>query len=381
MRIIASANQKGGCGKTTTAINLSSSLSLKGQKVLLIDFDPQAHATMGLNVKPSDLEKSIYDVVTPVRNEPLGIEDILIPVRDNFDLAPSNIILSAFEQELIGLEGREDRLLQAIQPLADKYDYIVIDCPPSIGHLSFNALRAAEEVIIPIDMSLFSLRGVSKLLEIVILLKDKVGHDIRSRALITMFDRRTRYSRIVLEKVKAEFQSDVFETVIRYNIRLRETADFGLPVGDYDRHSIGHEDYENLADEVLRSDAAGLHENPNVLTAPQDILQKTDEFIDTSRELAKDESWASDMEEISESDLSASETEEFSGNVQDVSEIEESYEEDLSASEMEEYSEDEPQASELEELPTYSSQSNYSQMIEAIAANSRDSFLNDEEEI
>jgi chromosome partitioning protein len=381
MRIIASANQKGGCGKTTTAINLSSSLSLKGQKVLLIDFDPQAHATMGLNVKPSDLEKSIYDVVTPVRNEPLGIEDILIPVRDNFDLAPSNIILSAFEQELIGLEGREDRLLQAIQPLADKYDYIVIDCPPSIGHLSFNALRAAEEVIIPIDMSLFSLRGVSKLLEIVILLKDKVGHDIRSRALITMFDRRTRYSRIVLEKVKAEFQSDVFETVIRYNIRLRETADFGLPVGDYDRHSIGHEDYENLADEVLRSDAAGLHENPNVLTAPQDILQKTDEFIDTSRELAKDESWASDMEEISESDLSASETEEFSGNVQDVSEIEESYEEDLSASEMEEYSEDEPQDSELEELPTYSSQSNYSQMIEAIAANSRDSFLNDEEEI
>lgn len=406
MRIIASANQKGGCGKTTTAINLSSSLSLKGQKVLLIDFDPQAHATMGLNVKPGELEKSIYDVVTPTKNEPLGIEDILWSIRENFDLAPSNIILSAFEQELSGLEGREDRLLQAIQPLEGKYDYIVIDCPPSIGHLSFNALRAAEEVIIPIDMSLFSLRGVSKLLEIIILLKDKVGHDIRSRALITMFDRRTRYSRIVLEKVKAEFQSNVFETVIRYNIRLRETADFGLPVGDYDKHSIGHEDYENLADEILRSDAAPIHEYRSDLSAPQDILQKTEEYIDIARELPEDEMSASDMEEISEDDLTdtaaaeyspdelpASEMEVIAADEPAVSEVEEYYEENLTDTEMEEYSEDEPAASEteafsddepqsaeIEELPAYASQSNYSQMIEAIAADSRNSFRNDEEE-
>jgi|GEM_PF-576827 len=380
MRVIASANQKGGCGKTTTAINLSSSLSLKGQRVLLIDFDPQAHATMGLNVKPADLEKSIYDVVTPTKNELLGIEDILMPIRDNFDLAPSSIILSAFEQELSGLEGREDRLLQAIQPLEEKYDYIVIDCPPSIGHLSFNALRASEEVIIPIDMSLFSLRGVSKLLEIIILLKDKIGHDIRSRALITMFDRRTRYSRIVLEKVKAEFQSNVFETVIRYNIRLRETADFGLPVGDYDKHSIGHEDYENLAEEILRLDASRMQEHCNALGAPQDILQKTEAYIDIARELPEDESPASEMEELSGDDLSTAEMEEFSEDEPAVSEIEESDEDDLSAAEMEEYSEDEPTASEIEEFPAYSSQSNYSQMIDAIAANSRDSFLNDEEE-
>jgi len=229
MRVIASANQKGGCGKTTTAINLSSSLSLKGQKVLLIDFDPQAHATMGLSTTPSDFKKSIYDVITPKGNESLGIEDILVPIKDNFDLAPSSLILSAVEQELSGMEGREDRLFQAIQALKEPYDYVVIDCPPSIGHLCFNALRACEEVIIPIDMSLFSLRGVAKLLEIIILLKDKVGHDIKSRALITMYDRRTRYSRVVLEKVKAEFGNDLFDTVIRYNIRLRETADYGLP--------------------------------------------------------------------------------------------------------------------------------------------------------
>jgi len=329
MRVIASANQKGGCGKTTTAINLSSSLSLKGQRVLLIDFDPQAHATMGLNVKPSDLEKTIYDVITPKKNWLWGIEDILLPVKDNFDLAPSSLILSAFEQELSGLERREHRLFQAIQPLKDQYDFIVIDCPPSIGHLCFNALRACDEVIIPIDMSLFSLRGVAKLIEIIILLKDKIGHEIKSRALITMYDRRTRYSRTVLEKVQAEFGNNVFDTVIRYNIRLRETADLGLPIGDYDKNAIGYMDYESLAEEVIRSEETRTHQNLNTSNAAQDMLQKTEKYIDAAPELTKDE----------------------------------------------------PLASEIEEFHEYSSQSNYSQMIEAIANRSTDSFINEEDGI
>jgi len=342
MRVIASANQKGGCGKTTTAINLSSSLSLKGQKVLLIDFDPQAHATMGLNVKPSDLDKTIYDVITPKKNWLWGIEDIVVPVKDNFDLAPSSLILSAFEQELSGLERREHRLFQAIQPLKEQYDFIVIDCPPSIGHLCFNALRACDEVIIPIDMSLFSLRGVAKLIEIIIMLKDKIDHDIKSRALITMYDRRTRYSRTVLEKVQAEFGNDVFDTVIRYNIRLRETADLGLPVGDYDKHAIGHMDYENLAEEVIRSEETRTDPYLNTSNAAQDMLQKSEEYIDAAAELPEDES---------------------------------------PASEMEEFYEDESTESEMDEFPGYSSQSNYSQMIEAIANRSTDSFTNDEDGI
>ena len=328
MRVIASANQKGGCGKTTTAINLSSSLSLKGQKVLLIDFDPQAHATMGLNIMPSDLEKSIYDVITPKENESLGLKDILVPIKDNFDLAPSSVIFSAVEQELSGLEGREDRLLRAIQALEEPYDYIIIDCPPSIGHLCFNALRACEEVIIPIDMSLFSLRGVAKLLEIIILLKDNVGHDIKSRALITMYDRRTRYSRIVLEKVKAEFGNNVFDTVIRYNIRLRETADYGLPVGDYDKHAIGHQDYEDLAEEVIGSQAAETYPDHKPVNAAQDILQRTEEYIDMSVKSPVIEEPTYEMEEFS----------------------------------------------------TYSPQSNYSEMVEAIATKPTDSFFNDEDE-
>jgi chromosome partitioning protein len=329
MRVIASANQKGGCGKTTTAINLSSSLSLKGQKVLLIDFDPQAHATMGLNVKPSDLENTIYDVITPKKNGLLGIKDILLPVKDNFDLAPSSLILSAFEQELSGLERRENRLFHAIQPLKEQYDFIIIDCPPSIGHLSFNALRACEEVIIPIDMSLFSLRGVTKLIDIIILLKNKIGHDVKSRALITMYDRRTRYSRIVLEKVQAEFRNNVFDTVIRYNIRLRETADIGLPVGDYDKNAIGHKDYEDLAEEVIRSEELSISQTLNAHNVAQDILQKTEEYIDTAVE----------SPEI-----------------------------------------DQP-ISEVKAFPPSSPQSNYSQMVEVAATDSTDSYQNDKDRI
>ncbi|MDY6878849.1 MAG: AAA family ATPase [Desulfatiglans sp.] len=280
MRIIASANQKGGCGKTTTAINLGSSLALKNQKTLLIDFDPQAHASMGLDIKPSDLEKSMYDVMRPGGMTSTGIEDILIPIKDNFDLAPSSAALSAVEQELSGVDGRESMLLNAIESLSEPYDFIIIDCPPSIGHLCFNALRACQEVIIPIDMSLFSLRGVSKLLEIAILLQEKLGHEIRSRALITMYDVRTRYSRRVLEKVKEEFGENVYETVIRYNIRLRETVDYGLPIGDYDKRSIGHMDYENLAVEVLGAEAYSLEEDSDSLKASYDILQRTEEFMD-----------------------------------------------------------------------------------------------------
>ena len=250
----------------------------------------------------------------------------MIPIKDNFDLAPSSLILTAVEQELSGIEAREDRLFEAIQELKEEYDYdyILIDCPPSIGHLCFNALRASDEVIIPIDMSLFSLRGVAKLIEMITLLKDKLGHDVKSRALVTMYDRRTRYSRIVLEKVKAEFGDNVFDTVIRYNIRLRETADLGLPVGDYDKHAIGHADYENLAEEVVNLETAGIHQNLNTLNVAQDILQKTEEYMKSPG-------------------------------------IEQPY-------------------SEMDEPSTYPVQSNYSKMVEVIATKSADSFYNDEDE-
>lgn len=307
MRVIAIANQKGGCGKTTTAINLSSSLSSQGKKVLLIDCDPQAHATMGLNIHPSDLEKSMYNVITPREQDALALDEILISVKGKFDLAPSSVILSAVEQELSGVEGRENRLLQAVQSLTQPYDYSIIDCPPSIGLLCFNALRACKEVIIPIDMSLFSLRGVEKLLEIVVLLKDKLGHDIASRALITMYDNRTRYSRRVLEKVKEQFGKDVFETVIRYTIRLRETVDCGLPISDYDKHAIGNKDYDDLALELIRSATdANCEIKPDTVSGVHDILQKTESYIDAVTESAGTEDAEGDAEDFSAAPMRSS---------------------------------------------------------------------------
>jgi chromosome partitioning protein len=296
MRTIAIANQKGGCGKTTTAINLSSCLVLKGQKVLLIDCDPQSHATMGLDIH-FDHEKSTYNIITPKDTEHLGIENIVVPVKDNFDIAPSDIRLSAIEQELAGMEGRENRLLQAIEPLKPAYDYVIIDCPPSIGHLCFNALRACEEAIIPIDMSLFSLRGVAELTDIIILLKNKCDHVIEARALVTMYDYRTRYSRQVLEKVKEQFGDRVFETVIRYNIRLRESADYGLPVGDYDKHAIGHKDYEKLAGEVMSAGMVTMTPHAHISNGPHDILEKTEDYIRSVSEAPVPEEPTPDLEE------------------------------------------------------------------------------------
>jgi chromosome partitioning protein len=293
MRIIAVANQKGGCGKTTTAISLSSSLALRGKKVLLIDCDPQAHATIGLNVSPSDLEKSIYHVLTPSENGGIGIEDVVQYVKEDFDLAPSSVILSALEQDLSGTQGRENRLLEAIQALRVPYDYVLIDCPPSVGLLCINALRACDEVIIPIDMSLFSLRGVAKLVEIILLIKDKLGHEIRPRALVTMYDFRTRYSKRVLEKVKETFGSNVFESAIRYNIRLRETVDHGLPIGDYDKHAIGYKDYENLAEELMHAEAVGDDPEQPVAETARSILQNTEEYMDSVKEPPPDEELSS----------------------------------------------------------------------------------------
>jgi chromosome partitioning protein len=280
MRTIAVANQKGGCGKTTTAINLSSCLAQKGQRVLLVDVDPQSHATLGLGID-SDPEKSVYHVLSPSQTDAPGLEDIIVPVKENLDVAPSDTKLSILEQELAGVEGRENRLMKAIEPINGKYDYILIDCPPSIGHLCFNALRASTEVIIPIDMSLFSLRGIAKLTDMIVLIKDTCDHVVEPRALVTMYDYRTRYSRQVLEKVQEKFEDKVFTAVIRYNIRLRETVDHGLPIGDYDKHAIGQKDYDDLAGEVLSSHSRETSSDSHASNRAQEILETTEDYIES----------------------------------------------------------------------------------------------------
>jgi chromosome partitioning protein len=280
MRIIAVANQKGGCGKTTTAINLSSCLALKGQKVLLIDFDPQSHATMGLGIE-CDPEKNIYHVIAPERTGAIGLDDVIVPVKENFDIAPSDTRLCAVEQELACVDGREKRLLEAIEHLEKPYDFVIIDCPPSIGHLCFNALRASSEAIIPIDMSLFSLRGIAKLTDMMVMIENASGHVIAPRALVTMFDARTRYSQEVLQKVREKFEDKVFNTVIRYNIRLRETVDHGLPIGDYDKHAIGQKDYDALSEEVMTGMRKATAAEIEASSGAEEILRTTKEYLDT----------------------------------------------------------------------------------------------------
>jgi chromosome partitioning protein len=280
MRIIAVANQKGGCGKTTTAINLSSCLAFKGQKVLLIDLDPQSHATMGLNIECNP-EKSMYHVMVPARHRAVGLEDVIVSVKENFDIAPSDMRLCAVEQELAGLAGREKRLRDAIERLQKPYDFVIIDCPPSIGHLCFNALCASSEAIIPIDMSLFSLRGIAKLTDMMVKVETTSGHGIAPRALVTMFDTRTRYSREVLRRVREKFEDKVFNTVVRYNVRLRETVDHGLPIGDFDRHAIGQKDYEELSQEVMAGVRKVAADEVKVASGAAEVLRTTEEYIKT----------------------------------------------------------------------------------------------------
>lgn len=251
MRVISIANQKGGCGKTTTAINLSACLSLKKRKVLLIDLDPQGHSATGLNIDTDTLEKTVHHALGSAEGTRIGLDEVTLKVAENFDVAPSNIGLSTFEHTLSMIKGRETRLKEAIQDLNQPYDYIIIDCPPSLGLLTFNALMASREVFIPIEMGLFSLHGTGKLMEILDLVRAKTEHEIRIKVIGTMFDRRTRIAREILQDIKDHFKGKIFRTVINTNVKLREAPGFGKSVVDYARNSKGCADYLALAHEVL----------------------------------------------------------------------------------------------------------------------------------
>jgi chromosome partitioning protein len=251
MRIISIANQKGGCGKTTSAINLSACLAHKGRKVLLIDMDPQGHSAIGLNIHTSELEKTVCDTLYDSSGDRAVLNDVTIKIDDNFDIAPSNISLSALEQHLSRVEGRETKLKEAIDGVNQNYDYIIIDCPPSLGLLTFNSLIASTEVIVPIEMSLFSLHGISKLLKIIDLVREKTGHEVRIKVVATMFDKRTRISKEVLEDIQKHFQDSMFITVINTNVTLKEAVSFGKSIVDYDRNAPGFRDYMALAKEVI----------------------------------------------------------------------------------------------------------------------------------
>ena len=251
MRTIAVVNQKGGCAKTTTAVNLAGCLAADGARVLVVDLDPQAHATIALGVDPEALAENLYEVLA----EDDGVErlaDVIVPAGERLHVAPSGIVLSALEQKLSQerAENRIDRLARALTLLPEPYDYVLVDCPPNVGLLTFNALRAAHEVIVPVEASHFAVHGVHKLLETIALLAERLRISPDVRILATLYDGRTRFARETLAEIRTRFGEACFDTVIRNSVKLREAARRGTPVVRMAPTSNGAADYAALAAEV-----------------------------------------------------------------------------------------------------------------------------------
>lgn len=248
-RTIAIANQKGGVGKTTTSINLSASLAAKGKKVLVIDADPQGNTTSGFGVEKNDLDNTIYELLL---GECSIKECILNEVIPGVSIIPSNVNLAAAEIELIGIERKEFILLKEVEWVKDSYDYIMIDCPPSLNLLTLNAMTTADSVLVPIQCEYYALEGLSQLIHTINLVKERLNPELDMEGVVfTMFDSRTNLSMQVVDNVKSHLNQKIFDTVIPRNIRLAEAPSYGMPINAYDPKSAGAEAYMLLAEEII----------------------------------------------------------------------------------------------------------------------------------
>ena len=248
-KIIAIANQKGGVGKTTTSINLSACLAEKGKKVLVIDTDPQGNTTSGFGIDKNDLDNTIYELI-------LGectIRDCIISnVIENVSVLPANVNLAATEIELIGVEKKEYILKNEVDYVKNEYDFIIIDCPPSLNMLTINAMTTADTVLVPIQCEYYALEGLSQLIQTINLVKERLNPDLDMEGVVfTMYDSRTNLSMQVVENVKQNLKQKVFDTLIPRNIRLAEAPSYGQPINKYDAKSAGAEAYMQLAGEII----------------------------------------------------------------------------------------------------------------------------------
>jgi chromosome partitioning protein len=257
MRSIAVVNQKGGCGKTITSINLSAFLALAGRRVLLVDMDPQGHSTLGLAGRAPSPTRTIYDVfLGEMGRSTVTLTDIIRRVDLDFDLAPADIRLSAIPEALAGVAGREYLLTRMLSSVDQEYDYVIIDCPPAVGLLTFNALMTCGEALVPMEPSFFSLHGVGKLFETFQVLERETGHRIEPRVLVTQFAGRSPFVKSILDEVRQHLAGVHYETIIGHSVKLAEAASHGVPITRYAPQAAGFRDYQALAQEVLQREPA-----------------------------------------------------------------------------------------------------------------------------
>ena len=251
-RVISVANQKGGVGKTTTTVNLGACLADAGKRVLLVDMDAQGNATSGIGIKKSDVTNDIYDVLV---NEVPIKEVIQQTARERLDIAPATIQLSGAEIELTSMMARESRLKTALSDITEEYDYVLIDCPPSLGHLTINSFSASDSILIPVQCEYYALEGLSQLLNTIRLVQKHFNADLRIEGvLLTMYDARTNLGSEVVEEVRKYFRERVYDTIIPRNVRLSEAPSHGQSIIDYNPKSKGAENYHALAKEVMNRD-------------------------------------------------------------------------------------------------------------------------------
>lgn len=281
-KIIAVCNQKGGVGKTTTAVNLSTYLALAGKKILVIDVDPQGNATSGFGIDKKSLSKNTYDLLLGHAS----ISDIIQNTQvDNLYIVPSNIDLTGAEVELVGAIGREYKLKKAISGIIKDYEFIIVDCPPSLGLLTVNALAAADSVLIPIQCEFYALEGLGQLTNTVKLVQENLNPSLKIEGvLLTMADFRTNLTEEVIAETRRYFQDRVYETVIPRNIRLTEAPSYGKPIAFYDRNSIGAQRYAALANEILGIKNTQPIDNKDVMNNNLDDILASQQMTDSAGE-------------------------------------------------------------------------------------------------